>query len=414
MKYALISFLISGASLWGGNQEPFLQPVEFNVNSQYTVESVELPREVQSGISRGLRQDLQRLIGQKFNPIALNDIAARIRDELDVRTVMPRLVRGTSPDHVRIVLEVAGKRVDLAVPKFFYSSSQGLNGAVEGTVLAGDNRFTAGLVSNGDDMVERYSGVRLRYEDRRLGTERVRLRFEFDSYHEQWNSATSKAISQDDSIPGLYRSRMNFEPMVTIALAKPLTLSFGASFQRFNMDIPGEHTQIANAAITALRYDRHFEGGLADDQDLETSYSLRLATRAMDSDYAYARHRWEVRYSIMSGRQSLTDDAVAGMITGNAPLFERFQVGTSSMLRGWNKWELDPLGGSRVLHNSVEYRYGYFEAFYDAGAIWDSGDDILVRHSLGVGVRKNAFLVAMAFPVKGGRASPVFMVGMNY
>ncbi len=414
MKYALITFLISGASLWGGNQESFLQPVEFNVNSQYTVESVEIPSEVKSGISLGLRQDLERLIGQKFNPIALNDVARRIRDELDVSTVVPRLLRGNTPDHVRIVLDVAGKRVDLSVPKFLYSSAQGLNGAVEGAVIAGDNRFTAGLVSNGDELVERYSGFRLRYEDRKLGSDRVRLRFEFDSYHEQWNNSTLKAIGQDDSVPGIYRSRQNFEPLISIALAQPLTVSFGAGFQRFDPDIPGAHTQSANAAITTLRYERHFEGELGDDQGLQAEYSLRAATRALDSDYGYARHRWEVRYSITSGRQSLTDDAVAGMITGNAPLFERFEVGTSSMLRGWNKWELDPLGGSRVVHNSVEYRYGLFEAFYDAGAIWDSGDDVVLRHSLGVGVRKNAFLVAMAFPVKGGRASPVFMVGMNY
>ncbi len=414
MKYALISFLISGASLWGGNQESFLQPVEFNVNSQYTVESVELPREVESGISRGLRQDLERLIGQKFNPIALNDVARRIRDELDVRTVVPRLLRGNRPDHVKIVMDIAGKRVDLSVPKFLYSSSQGLNGAVEGTLIAGDSRFSGGLVSNGDELVERYSGIRLRYEDRKLGTDRVRLRFEFDSYHDQWNSSTLKAIGHDDGVPGLYRSRQNFEPVVTIALATPLTVSFGAGFQRFDPDIPGAHTQSANAVITAVRYDRHFEGGVADDQELDAGYSLRAATRALDSDFGYTRHRWEVRYTITSGRQSLSDDAVAGMIIGNAPLFERFQLGNSFMLRGWNKWDLDPLGGSRVVHNSVEYRYGLFEAFYDAGAIWDSGEDVVLRHSLGVGVRKNAFQVAMAFPVKGGRVSPVFMVGMNY
>lgn len=414
MKYALISFLISGACLWGGNQESFLQPVEFNVNSQYTVESVELPREVQSGISRGLRQDLERLIGQKFNPIALNDVARRVRDELNVSTVVPRLLRGTAPDQVKVVLDVAGKRVDFSVPRFLYTSSQGLNGAVDGTIIAGDNRFTGGLISNGDDLVERYSGIRLRYEDRKLVWDRVRLRFEFDSYRDQWNSSTVKAIAQDDSVPGLYRSRQNFEPLITIALANPLTVSFGAGFQRFQPDSPGAHTESANAAIAGLRYDRHFEGGLAEDQEIDAEYSLRAATRALDSDFGYTRHRWELRYTIISGRQSLSDEAVAGLIVGNAPLFERFEVGTSSMLRGWNRWELDPLGGSRVVHNSVDYRYGLFEAFYDAGAIWDSGEDVVVRHSLGVGIRKNAFQVAMAFPVKGGRVSPMLIVGMNY
>ena len=55
------------------------------------------------------------------------------------------------------------------------------------------------------------------------------------------------------------------------------------------------------------------------------------------------------------------------------------------MLRGWNKYDLDPLGGSRVAHNSLDYRYGIFEAFYDAGAIWDPGQDIVARHSGGRG-----------------------------
>ena len=414
MKCALISLLISGATLWGGNQQPILQPAEFNVNSRYTVESVELPRDIETGISRGLRQDLERLIGQKFNPTALNDVARRIRNELNVRNVVPRLLRGSSPDHVKIVMDVAGKRVDLSVPKFLYHSSEGLSGAIEGTLIAGDNRFSAGLVSDGDELVERYSGIRARYENRKLGTDRVRLRFEFDSYHEQWNRSTVNAAGQDADVPGLYRSRQNFEPVVTIQVARPLTVSFGTSFQRFETDVPGGRIQSANAAITDLRYVQHFEGGGFDQQDLQADYSLRAATGALDSDYAYARHRWEVRYTIASGRQSLSDEAVGGLIVGRAPLFERFQVGTSSMLRGWNKWELDPLGGSRVMHNSVDYRYGCFEAFYDAGVIWDAGQDMVVRHSVGVGLRKNSFQVAMAFPVRRGRVEPVFMVGMNY
>lgn len=311
-------------------------------------------------------------------------------------------------------MDVAGKRVDFSVPEFLYDSSEGLSGEVEGTLIAGDSRFTAGLVSDGDELVERYSGIRTRYENRKLGTDRVRLRFEFDSYHEQWNRSTVNAVAQDNEVAGLYRSRQNFEPVVTIQVARPLTVSFGTGFQRFETEGPGSHTQSANAALTDVRYVQHVEGGVFDQQDLQADYSLRVGTRALDSDYAYSRHRWEVRYTILSGRQSLSDEAVGGLIIGPAPLFERFQLGTSSMLRGWDKWELDPLGGSRVVYNSLNYRYGFFEAFYDAGAIWDPGQDMVVRHSLGVGLHKSSFQVAMAFPVRGGRASPVFMVGMNY
>jgi hypothetical protein len=363
-----------------------------------------------------LRQDLQKLIGQKFNTSALNDLARRMRSELNVRTVTQKVLRGSVQDHVKVVLEVGGRKNewDLSVPKFLYHSTEGLTAALEGTAILGDNRVSAALVSDGDELAERYAGVRARYENRKLGSDRVRLRFEFDSFHEQWNRSTLSAISGDETIPGIYRSRQNFEPLATIVIAKPLTLSFGASFQRFDTQFPAARTQSANAMITTLRYLRRIEGWGADQQELEASYSLRAATRVLHSDFAYARHRWEVRYSITRGRQTISDEAVVGLITGQAPLFERYVLGTSTMLRGWNKFDLDPLGGSRLAHNSLDYRYRMFDVFYDSGAIGDPGQDMIVRHSIGVGLRKNSFMVAMAFPVKGGRVSPTFMVGMNY
>ena len=54
------------------------------------------------------------------------------------------------------------------------------------------------------------------------------------------------------------------------------------------------------------------------------------------------------------------------------------------------------------------------EVFYDTGAIWSPGQDATPRHSLGVGLRKGVFALALAFPVKEGRIEPMFMVGMNY
>ena len=248
----------------------------------------------------------------------------------------------------------------------------------------------------------------------RRGSDRVHLRFEFDSYHQQWNRSTVNASEASAAAGGLYRSRQNFEPLASILVAKGLTLSFGAGFQRFETPLPAARALSANAAITSLRYERRIEGWGADQHELEAGYSLRAATRTLNSDFSYARHRWSVRYAVTRGRQSLTDEAIAGLITGQAPLFERYVLGTSSMLRGWNKYDLDPLGGSRVAYNSLDYRYGMFDVFYDTGAIWDPGQEAVARHSLGVGLRKNSFMVAMAFPVKGGRVIPTFMVGMNY
>ena len=114
------------------------------------------------------------------------------------------------------------------------------------------------------------------------------------------------------------------------------------------------------------------------------------------------------------GKGVLIDDLTTGVVTGRAPLFERFVLGNGSTLRGWNKYELDPIGGNRMAHNSVEYRYGAFQIFYDAGAIWDSGETAVIRHSVGIGLRQSLFSLAVAFPVREGHIDPIFMVGMNY
>src|SRR5690242_17696647 len=122
MKYALFSILAAGTGLWAGNQPPVLDPAQANVNSRYTVESVEVSHEVENRLSRSLRQDLQKLIGEKFNASALNDVVRRMRNELHVNEVTQKVLRGTIPDHVKVVLEVGHRRTewDLSVPKFLY------------------------------------------------------------------------------------------------------------------------------------------------------------------------------------------------------------------------------------------------------------------------------------------------------
>ena len=56
---------------------------------------------------------------------------------------------------------------------------------------------------------------------------------------------------------------------------------------------------------------------------------------------------------------------------GRAPLFERFVLGNASTLRGWNKFDLDPLGGDRAVHGSIDYRYRFVTVFYDTGVLWN-------------------------------------------
>jgi hypothetical protein len=424
------------APLFSGTQDG-----ELNVNSRYTVETVIVRGDGWTAdlaandtadkaksedryndarhISPSLRKQITSLIGDKLNPAVLDLLATRLRRELQARTVTHRVVRGSKPDFVDVLFEIQLRptRFDVSVPNLAYTSSEGASGAIQATAtVAQQHEFTVGLVSNADDLVERYSGVVARYEDTDVGSDRVRASFQFGAYQEDWNGSTRTALAEgsapEGGIPGLYRTRDDIEPAMTFVLARPLTLTVGAGFERFQ-DSTSPTMESANAVTSAVDYHQQFESGELQ-QSLDADYDVRMATRLMGSDYVYLRHHWMLHYALRHGKHTVTDRLIAGMLIGRAPLYERYVLGNSSTLRGWDKYDIDPLGGNRVVSNSVEYRYGWFEGFYDAGAVWDSGQPIIVRHSTGMGVHEGPVFLAVAFPIRSGRVEPMFMVSMNY
>jgi hypothetical protein len=176
--------LVASCPLFAGSQDS-----EFNVNTRYTVENILVAGSgwttdlVATGhddhISSGVRKDLAALIGQKLNTAALDDLARRLRKEFHARTVDHHVMRGKTPDTVEVVFDIKLRpaRFDVSVPKFAYSSNQGWNGAGEATATVNHNSFTAGLVSDGDDLLERYTGFEARYENSNLGSDKVRFKF---------------------------------------------------------------------------------------------------------------------------------------------------------------------------------------------------------------------------------------------
>ena len=421
MKHAWLGCLLFGPLLFAGTQDS-----DINVNTRYTVDTVTVAgkgwktdlvsdQSQNQKMSAGLRKDLAALIGRKLNPSALDSLAGRLKKELAAREVSHRVLRGDSPDHVRVEFEVKQYRGEVGAnfTKLVYNSKQGwsADGGVDVTVL--QNSFRFGMTSDGDSLDERNAGISARYENKHVGTDRVNLKFEFDSYHDQWNSSTLAALGAGGSkeTSDAYRTRQNFQPAVTIALAKPLTLEVGASFERFGEQYPAAHTEASDAMVATLRYHRRLEGS-DNQQDLDASYSLGAATRILGSDFVYTSHTWGGRYQFTHGKHVLSDAFTGGAITGRAPLDDRFVMGNSIYLRGWNKYEIDPLGGNRMVHNTVDYHYGLFRIFYDTGAIWDEGQGAVPRHSLGVGLRESVFTLAVAFPMRSGHVEPVFMMGV--
>ncbi len=399
---------------------------EANANTQYIIEAVQLSGETGLKLSKSLQNTFQQLVGSHFDPEQLEELARQIRKELHLKSVTPHLIRGSQPDTVRVDFEAHRRSIvfDVTLPKFLYHSRQGWSAeGTASTTIAHDNHLSFGLVSDGDALTERFAGTSAAYENTHVGTDRVHLSFEFDDLHEEWNQTTLAAIEKDPKAPQTYRARRNFQPTVTVTLARPFTFQAGASFQQLEMqpvsllNSSTGNTDSANALFAALRFHRQFEE-TDQTQDIAVDYDIRTASHALRSDYTYTRHHWDVAYTVTRGNQTFLDEFTGGFISGDAPFFERFVVGTSSLLRGWNRYEIDPLGGTRLVHNSVTYRYRLpwltGQVFYDAGALWHGSGDSSLRHSVGVGVIRSIFTLAVAVPIRDGHMDPVFMVGMNY
>lgn len=423
LLWMAVAVTLLGMPLLADAGEEFL-PEFTNVNSRFVVESVNVDGPKSHSISAALRSEIDQVVGSNLDHSRLDKLADRMKKELHVSDVKVSVAKGTLPDEVTVNFEVTKDKehgFDLSVPKFLYDSKQGWSGEGSATTRIHGNAFTFGLVSDGDALAERFAGIKAIYERKEVGTKRLGLRFEFDGFHEQWNRATLLDADPYD----IYRTRQVFTPEARLVLFQPLELDFGVRFARYRLSTPGAITESSNAVVTTLRYHQRWgsdsQGSNSkqdtDDwrQEAEGSYSLDSATHVFNSDPAYTRQTVEAHYKVRHGHNRVSLAFLAGRISGIAPLFDRFVLGNASTLRGWNKFDLDPLGGSKVVHGTLEYGYHWFEAFYDTGAIWDRTQDREQKQSLGTGVKtKDGFELAVAFPVRNGHAAPVFIAGMNF
>ena len=395
-----------------------------NVNSRYTVERVDLTGYQSKNISRSIRQRLNGMIGRNLDSTALNRIAARIRDELRVEEVHIRIGKGTQPQQVAVQLEIEHhhKAVDFNVSRLGFVSREGVTAAAGINAEFSGNRASMAYLTDADQFIERASGFQGGFEHKHLTRDsRVGLRVNYGALNELWHPDSVSAFSSNPSAIR-YGFRQFVEPELMVALTPELQLTVGASVEHLeNIENPGSPRNLASNAITSgLRYRSRLEGSEAVTQDLDAVYSIRLATRALGSDFVYTRHTASVTYALHHLRQTVRFKWQGGIVNGNAPIYDRFALGNSSTLRGWNKYSLAPLGASRIVHGSVEYRYRMLEAFYDVGAIGDNTPvaktvkSTGTKHSIGVGIRKDALQLAVAFPLKNGRIDPVFLAGVNF
>jgi hypothetical protein len=408
----LIAITLALASLaWAGNL------VE-NVNARYIVESVSFNDPIQKKISNGLRADIEGLIGQKFDPSVASDLAKRIHKEVRL-FVTHKIERGRQPDHVRLVYTAERRRwdeQDAEVTKLAYHSRQGWTGGLEGRFDFAGNGLKVGVQSDGDALLERFAGVNMGVT-REIG-QIARLKFDFETYHQQWNAATISALAARSDVPGIYRERYNLEPGVEFLLTPNLKLTAAVSFQSFQTQFPAARYQASNAVETTLRHHKRWGNSDSLRQELDAGYTLRAATRLLGGDYVYNQQTVRIEYEARHSRSSWNVRFLAGALNGNAPLFDRFVLGNTQMLRGWSKYEIAPLGGDRVVHGSLGYRFRAVGVFYDTGSISDRRQAPRARHAVGatvaLGVLRDGPYLTLAFPLRDGSIIPLFMMGMNF
>jgi hypothetical protein len=391
-----------------------------NINARYTVEGVEISGVPEEDVSQALRDALQALVGRRLDHDEAERLEEKIAAELPGHEVRRRISRGTEPGRIRVVFEVT----EIEIPwirfarsrsKFVYQEDLGWSGVLDIPMGGRDHRFTLGLVlGNDDDLIEEYGGFRLRVESRKLATERLGASLEISRLRQSWDDTTLSALAGDPSIPGPYRTRVTAEPSLTFAVSPGVRLFTGASLSGLDPETASASTLMANAWVAGIGVDRLWDG--ADDftHRVEAGYQARFARDGLGSDLVYTRHLVHARYRFEQGHSAILVGFSAGSTSGEAPLFERFSLGDTSTLRGWNKYDVSPAGGGRMFHQSLEYRYRWAAAFLDVGSVWDRAADRLVRWSTGFGLHGDNVFLTAGFPVNADGARATFLMGVRF
>jgi hypothetical protein len=349
------------------------------------VESAQVKGVTRTAYSDGLDSEIQLMVGKRVDHLEIDHLKEKLDAELKHRYEIRQVIhKGTGTDTATVVYDA--KLIpwipNRTLPEVgAYHPQQGISAFADGIIYKG---ITLGMGTDGDTSIERYKGYTTGYEARMLGTPRFGAKIRFDTFGMLWKSQTLDNLLLSPNLPGAYRSRQSLEPSVAFAFSPSLYATAGASFNQLEMMLPTEHRQSAHEATASLVYKSPALKHGSATNEFTGGYEIRSGTRTLDSDFVYTRHYWNAGYTGTFGKNKITFSYFGGMVTGAPPMFERFSLGNTQTLRGWNKYDIDPIGGDRVFHFSTEWSYKYFGVFVDNGSIWTNGQDATNRSSVGV------------------------------
>jgi predicted outer membrane protein len=393
---------------------------EANINNRYTVEDVEIKGVPERDLSQALRDDLHALAGRPLDSDEADRLETRLKDALPGYEVSRRSVKGSQPGRIKLIFVAYQAewarwlRFEPVDANAVYHSDQGW-GATLPLGMGGRDIHVGAIIpiDNGDELIEEYSGFALRFETRKIVSDRFGVFFEWSTFDQTWRDPTLAAVALDPRIPPLYRNRMSVSPLMKFAITRQFSVGGGVRITELDPLVEPGPSQMANAAIGWVTFSERSRPRSVPRQDFEASLTFRAGTRALESDLVYDRYAAQADYQYRWGHHEVLASGLAGGISGDAPLFERFSLGDTSTLRGWDKYDIAPAGGDRMFHTSFEYRYRGLGMFLDVGSVWDKGADLKTRVSTGVTFHPGPVFFTVGFPVNTDEFRAVFMMGLR-
>jgi len=399
-----------------------------NINVKYNVEDIRIEGVPDSKITAELRTEMQAMKGKPFEPEQADRLEARLRATFPDYDVSRRTTKGDQTGQVTVVFELERSessrwlRFEPNKSHATYHSDQGWGAFADIPMGNGDVRVTAlAAMDTTDDLVEEYSGLGIRFEARKIGTERLGTSLEYTWYEPSWRNSTLAALSLNPNLPRRYDTRTTFTPMASFAITQHLRISGGVSIAEldpFETDFDAPFgSSMANAAVGSIGYSiqrQEHKGTEGPWHEFEAAFTARSGMKGLESDYIYTRSLGQAQYKYEFGDHQILVSGMAGVINGTAPLFERFTLGDARTLRGWDKYDIAPAGGDSVAYGSVEYRFHVLTMFLDSGSVWNQGQERKLRLSTGVGVAAGPFFMTVGIPINTDNLRAVFTIGIRF
>ena len=317
-----------------------------NINDRYIVEQADIHGVPETELTAALQDELRALAGQRLDSGAADRLQERIERELPgyevTRRIPPRDRGGPHPPRLRSAPEGAAALAALRAAPHERALSLGPG---VGRVPGPRHRGRQHPVHARHRHRQRrrpgrgVSGFGLRFETRKLGTRRLGASLEWSTFDQDWREATLAALAVRPGIPGLYENRSSVTPLLKFALTPHLSAAGGVSISELEALAPGTGSQMANAAVFSIDFARDWTDAGDATHHVKGGFGVRAGVPELESDLAYTRYFGQGSYRFDAGRHHAGVTGLAGGITGQPPLFERFTLGDSTTLRGWDKYE---------------------------------------------------------------------------